>query len=137
MKKLRSILPVTITMTVIYTFMHTGCTMLKYYPVVMNFFFFMMFTISSFQKETMLQKIAKKIDSDIDENFNTYMRNFTYVWICVTFTNLVISFSTLFMSDRIWALYNGCLSYLFIGTVLAIEYPIRLLYKRKLKYITE
>lgn len=137
MKKLRSILPVTVTMTVIYTFMHTGCTMLKYYPVIMNFFFFITFTISSFQKETMLHKIAKKLDNEITEEFDTYMRNFTYIWILVTFTNLVISFSTLFMPDRIWALYNGCISYLLIGTVLAIEYPIRLIYKRKLKCIVE
>ncbi|MGN1154295.1 MAG: hypothetical protein ACI4S3_09720 [Candidatus Gastranaerophilaceae bacterium] len=137
MKKLRSILPVTVTMTVIYTFMHTGCAMLKYYPVIMNFFFFITFTISSFQKETMLYKIAKKLDNEITEEFDTYMRNFTYIWILVTFTNLIISFSTLFMSDRIWALYNGCISYLFIGTVLAIEYPIRLIYKRKLKCIVE
>ena len=103
----------------------------------MNFFFFITFTISSFQKETMLHKIAKKLDNEITEEFDTYMRNFTYIWILVTFTNLVISFSTLFMPDRVWALYNGCISYLLIGTVLAIEYPIRLIYKRKLKCIVE
>lgn len=137
MKRLQSILPITVTMTVIYTFLHTGCTLLKYYPVCMNFFFFSLFTITAFQKETLIQKIAKKIDGDLTEDFEDYTRKLSYIWILVTFTNFVMSFSTLFLSDKIWALYNGCISYFLIGLVLMVEFPIRMIYKRRLKRVRE
>lgn len=138
MKRLQSILPITVTMAVIYTFFHTGCALLKYYPVCMNFFFFSMFTISAFQNNSLIKKLAKRIDPDLTlEQFNTYTRNLTYVWILVTFTNLIMSFSTLFLSDKIWAIYNGCISYMLVGSALMVEFIVRMFYKKRLATIVE
>ena len=134
MKKLKSLVPIVFTLAIIGCFYYTRQASLKLYPVLMNFVFFMIFFISSFQEETVIQKIAQKLDGDLTEEITAYTRNLTYIWVVITFINLLISFLTLFMSNRIWALYNGMISYFIIGLTFAIEYPIRCWYKRKVGF---
>lgn len=54
-----------------------------------------------------------------------YTRNLTYVWAGFTFLNFLISFATVFASEKIWALYNGFISYFLVGTFFIIEYIVR------------
>ncbi len=134
MKKLKSFLPIIFTLVVICCFYYTKQASLKLYPVLMNFVIFMIFFISSFQEETVIQKIAQKLDGDLTDEIIIYTRNLTYIWAVITFINLLISFVTLFMSNKIWALYNGVISYCIIGLTFMIEYPIRVWYKRKVGF---
>lgn len=128
---LKAFLPVVFTAFIITLFHFTQWIVVKYYPVVVNFLIFIMFFSSIFQKETVIQKFARLMEPDIKPKALEYTRKLTYVWVCVTFINFFVSFLTIYMSEKIWMWYNGCISYIFIGIVFAIEYIVRINFKRK------
>lgn len=130
-KTMTKLIPVLIMLFVIIVFHCTQCDLLKYYPVLMNLGFFLLFFISSFMKETIIQKLAKIMEPDIKPKALEYTRKLTYIWAVFTFCNFCISLFTVFLSEKIWAVYNGCISYLLIGLFFAIEYIIRIRFKRK------
>lgn len=82
-------------------------------------------------KETVIQKFAKMIDGELSNFAKKYTRNLTYIWCIFLFLNFLISLSTIFMSDKIWMIYNGCVSYIAVGTFFIIEYIIRIIMKKK------
>ncbi len=90
-----------------------------------------MFFTSLFQKETVIQKIARAMEPDIKPKALEYTRKLTYVWAVFTFLNWLVSVATVFMSEAVWALYNGFISYLLIGMFFAVEYIVRIRFKRK------
>lgn len=112
-------------------FHYTNLIFFKYYPPVINFAFFALFFSSLFQEKTVIQRIALAMEPDAGAEVMRYTRNLTYVWATFTFINFCISLATVFMSERIWAFYNGFLSYLFVGIFFAVEYIVRINFKRK------
>lgn len=130
-KKIRTFFPILVTVFVIVLFHYTQWIIVKYYPVVVNFSLFMMFFVTSFQKETVIQRFARMIEPDIKPKALEYTRNLTYVWAGITFLNCLVSLATVFMSEKVWAWYNGCISYVLIGLIFAIEYIVRINFKRK------
>ena len=116
---------------VIGIFHFTDFILLKYYPPVMNFCLFFIFFSSLFQERTVIQKIALASDPDSNEAVMKYTRNLTYIWAVFTFLNFLISVGTVFMSEKIWALYNGFISYLLVGIIFIIEYIVRINFMRK------
>lgn len=132
MKPLKSIFPISFSMLVIYLVYCVKIVSLKYYPVAMNFIFFMIFFSSSFRKETAIQKIIKRVESDCSDYLWNYGRKLNYIWALITFVNLSLSFCTLFLSPKIWAVYNGFISYCIIGLAFCIEYIVRISYKRRI-----
>lgn len=104
---------------------------IKWYPVVINFSIFFIFFISSFAKETVIQKFARLIEPDIKPKALEYTRKLTYVWVLFTFLIFSISLGTIFLSQRIWEIYNGFISYILVGIFFAIEYIIRVRFKKK------
>ena len=129
--KIKAILPVLITVSVIMLFHYTQWFFVKFYPVAANFCLFMMFFVTSFHKETIIQRFAKVIEPDIKPKALEYTRKLTYIWTGITFLNFLISLATVYMSEKVWALYNGCISYILIGLIFAIEYVVRINFKRK------
>ena len=118
-------------MLVITAFHYTRCGILKCYPCFMNFLFFTIFFVSSFQKETVIQKTVKLIEKNITPQILDYTRKLTYVWAGFTFCNFLISVMTVFLSENVWAVYNGCISYILVGSLFCIEYIVRINFKRK------
>ncbi len=130
--KLKFIFPFIITLMVILLFHFTQIYLVKFYPVAANLTAFLVFFISSFSKETVIQKFAKKLEGGVLDDFTRiYTRNLTYVWCAVTFLNLVISIVTVFLPEKWWALYNGCISYFAIGMVFVVEYIVRVVLRKK------
>ena len=97
----------------------------------MNSFIFMVFFCSLFQKETIIQKFALALNKNLSEKELIYTKNLTYIWCIFLFTNLVISIITIFLSDKIWILYNGFISYVLIGILFAVEYIIRIIFRKR------
>lgn len=128
---LRFIFPFLVTLLVILIFHFTQIKLVKIYPVLANFTVFLVFFISLFAKETVIQKIAKKFEGGLDEFTKNYTRNLTYVWCGFTFLNFVISIVTVFLSEKLWALYNGCISYILIGSLFVVEYIVRVVLRKK------
>lgn len=129
--KLKFLLPISFTFLVIFLFWYTRIFAFKFYPVIMNFSIFLVFFSSLFAKETVIQKIAKMMEGELNDFVKKYTRNLTYVWCVFLFTNFLISLATIFMSDKIWMIYNGCISYIAVGTVFIVEYIVRIIMKKK------
>ena len=132
MKK-TSFIPVIITFCVIFLFYVKRFVVLKFYPPICNLFLFFVFFLSLFCSETVIQKFARMCGDSLEKPAWNYTKRVTYVWVVFTFLNFLISVWTIFQSDRIWLLYNGCISYILIGLLFGVEYIVRvILRKRKL-----
>ena len=132
MKKLKFILPFLFTLCVIFIFYFKRIVALKYYPVCCNLIFFTIFFVSLFTKETAIQKIAKVLEGgELTETISNYTKNLTYIWCIFAFFNLAISIWTVFLSDRIWMLYNGCISYVLMWSLFIGEYAVRTILRKK------
>ena len=129
--KIKLTAPVVFTLCLVTIFYFKRYILIKYYPPVMNGFIFSVFFISLFCKETVIQKIARIMEGGLNEKISEYTRNLTYVWCVFLFINFLISILTIFLSDRIWIIYNGFVSYFLVGLMFVIEYPIRLAFKRR------
>lgn len=129
--KLKCLLPLFGMFVVIAIFHFTNLTVLKLYPSIVNFFLFLVFFLSIFQEKTVIQKMALIMEPDADEAVMNYTRKVTYVWAAFTFLNFIISCITIFTPEKIWAIYNGFISYLLVGLVFIIEYIVRINFKRK------
>ena len=127
----RAILPFSALVTVFILFHYTKLQILKYYPVCMNFTFFITFFLSLFGKETVIQKIAKAIKSELKPIELEYTRKLTYVWTGFCFINFLISFATVYMSEQVWVIYNGVISYILVGLMFVVEYIVRINFKKK------
>ena len=65
------------------------------------------------------------VNPDLSQKETEYTRKITYVWAGFTFVNFLISVATVFMSEVVWALYNGIISYTLVGFVFIVEYIVR------------
>lgn len=131
MKNIKHFIPILITLCVILLFCVKRFVFLKFYPPVCNFTVFMIFFSSLFAKETIIQKFAKACGDKLERPAWIYTRNVTYIWCIFTFVNFLISVWTIFLSDKIWILYNGFISYILIGTLFAAEYIVRIILRKR------
>lgn len=131
LKKLKAIIPVLGTVCVVLVFHFSKIYALKFYPVIVNSFIFCVFFSSVFCEETIIQKIAKKMDGELTDFSRNYTRKLTYVWCIFLFVNLSISFATVFMSPKVWELYNACISYIALGVMFGVEYIVRIILRAK------
>lgn len=129
--KLKLFVSILITLFVILLFHYTQIFIVKFYPVCANLTVFLVFFISCFKEETVIQKFARAIEGKLSDAALKYTRVLTYIWAGLTFFNFVISFISVFISTKIWALYNGLISYLLIGTLFFVEYIVRIILKKK------
>lgn len=130
-KQVKFLIPILFTFSLIILFYFKRIIAIKFYPPLMNSFIFMVFFASLFKEETIIQKFAKLMDGELNDKIRLYTRNLTYIWCIFLFLNLCFSIITIFMSDKIWLIYNGFLSYILIGLMFVIEYPIRMNYRRR------
>lgn len=119
-----------ITLTTL-AYLFNNSNWFTYYPVIVNTLMLILFTASLWQKETIIERFARLQDPELPEHAIAYTRKVTKVWCLFFIINGAIALSTCFMSLQIWTLYNGLISYLFAGTLFAIEFVIRLYIQRK------
>ena len=74
LKKLKAIIPVLGTVCVVLLFHFSKIYALKFYPVIVNSFIFCVFFSSVFCEETIIQKIAKKMDGELTDFSRNYTR---------------------------------------------------------------
>lgn len=130
-KRLKPIIPFCMTICIVLLFHFSRIYALKFYPVIVNSFIFCIFFSSLFCKETIIQKFAKKIDGELTDFSRNYTRKLTYVWCVFLLINLAISIATVFMNERIWELYNACISYIALGVMFGVEYIVRIILRAK------
>jgi len=101
-------------------------TPLKLYPVIVSATLLTVFTISLWHPPSVIERLARLQDPGLPVEAIPYTRKVTIIW-CVFFAvNGSIAFLTaLYASDRIWALYNGLISYCLMGALFAGEWLVR------------
>ncbi len=97
---------------------------LKFYPVFMNALVCAMFAFS-LKTVPLVQKIAEKMKYEITDKSRCYARQVTIAWAVFMGVNTLISLATVFMTDWIWTIYNGLISYCLIGMMFIGEYFVR------------
>ena len=130
-KKIKNFFPIVFTVCLFVLFYFKRFVVIKYYPIFMNLLIFLIFFCSLFAKETIIQKFARMMDGELKPKVATYTKNVTYIWCVFMFFNLIMSIITFFLSDEIWLWYNGCISYILMGTLFAVEYVIRILFRKR------
>ena len=129
---MKMIFPLLFTFIVIGVFHFTHLIALKFYPAAINLLIFFIFFSSIFTKETIIQKFAKLMEGkELPDIVKSYTRKLTYVWCVFLMFNFLVSSATIFMSPEVWMIYNGCISYLLTGMVFAVEYIVRIIFKRR------
>ncbi|MBR6163182.1 hypothetical protein IKQ26_04770 [bacterium] len=91
----------------------------------------MVFFISLFTEKTVIQKIALAMNPSLSPLELDYTKKLTYIWCVFLFLNFLVSVLTIFMSDKIWLVYNGFLSYFLVGTIFIVEYIVRLMFRKR------
>ena len=132
-RKYSFVFSVCFTIVVIAAFHFTRFGALKLYPVIVNSAIFGLFFSSLFQKETIIQKFAMLSEGELKEPVKIYTKNLTYIWCVFLFIQLILSIVTCFLSDRVWIIYNGFLSYFFLGCFFTIEYIVSIIFKKRNK----
>lgn len=98
---------------------------LKFYPVLVSAVMLVIFGYSLWRPPSMVERFARLQQADLPDQAIPYTRKVTWVWCGFFVINGTIATATVFMSDQLWALYNGLVSYLLMGLLMAGEYMVR------------
>lgn len=108
--------------------------LLKFYPVVVNAAFLVMFAVSLFYPPSMIERFASMAGMSMTHQGRVYTRGVTAVWCAFFVVNgAVIGWLATSGDDRLWALYTGLYSYIAMGTLFAVEYIYRGFYQRRVR----
>ncbi|QBL10698.1 DNA gyrase subunit B [Rheinheimera sp. D18] len=97
-----------------------------YYPVWMNAGMLSLFGYSLRYPPTVVERIAKLMDGELDEKAIAYTRKVTQVWCVFFLLNGSIAFVTAVLGNwDLWLLYNGLIAYVLMGLLMFIEWQVR------------
>ncbi len=110
-------------------------SLVKLYPVIMNISLLLVFALSLYNKKPIIQDFARRFEKrELQPKELNYTKNVTYYWTIFFFINALVSaYTVYFASTDTWVLYNGLISYILIGVSFAVEYLIRISFKKKWK----
>jgi uncharacterized membrane protein len=103
-----------------------------YYPFVVNLVLLTIFTTSLIRPPSIIERFATITQGPLPAEGQRYCRRVCQVWVAFFVTNTIIAFDSLHRSLEWWSLYNGCISYLIMGTLFVVEYLIRLRVMRRI-----
>lgn len=120
---------------------------LKLYSVVINATLLVVFGSTLFLEPNIIFRFATLADKSIsgssyENQVKLYCRNVTIVWCCFFILNGTTAVITTFADKlfnlsseearKVWAVYNGGISYVLMGTLFVVEFIIRKLVDRKM-----
>jgi len=98
---------------------------LKFYPVLMSGSFLLIFGYSLWRPPSVVQVIAS-LHETLDEKGIIYTRNVTKIWCVFFLLNMMTATWTIYQANpKIWLIYNGFLSYVVMGLLMAGEWLVR------------
>jgi len=100
--------------------------LLRLYPAVVNFGLLTIFGMTLWQSHSMVERFARIRHKHLPAEGVRYTRYVTYAW-CLFFAlnGLAASWTAVASSRETWALYNGFIAYLLMGTLFIGEWLIR------------
>ena len=104
---------------------------LKFYPVLMNLGFLILFASSLSTSTSFVERIARLTEPDLPPQAVIYTRKVTWAWVIFFVINgSIAAITALYASKEIWLLYNGLISYGLMAILAASEWLIRQRVKR-------
>lgn len=99
---------------------------LLYYPVLVNAILLLLFAYSLFAPPTVVERLARITEPQLDAAGIAYTRRVTQAWCGFFIVNGAIALTTCLSGDiTLWTLYNGGISYLLMGALMGIEWIVR------------
>ncbi|ATO18624.1 Clp protease [Acinetobacter sp. LoGeW2-3] len=99
---------------------------LKLYPVFMSIGSCVIFASTLVRPPSMIERFARLAEPDLPPEGVVWTRKVTVVWCGFFILNAAIALYTVYFTPtRIWVLYNGFISYVFMGCLLLGEYVLR------------
>lgn len=103
---------------------------LKLYPVGMSLGALLIFTLTLYRPPSMIERFARLVEPDLPASGVRWTRKVTRIWCGFFALNAMIALATVFAPMKYWIIYNGLLSYLFMGILLLGEYILRKRHQR-------
>ncbi len=101
------------------------------YPVMVSLAFATIFATSLIHPPTLIERIARLREPNLQPAGIVYTRRVTWVWFGFLLINAAISaWTAAFGSLEQWLLWNGLLSYLAMGTLFTAEFMVRRMVRR-------
>lgn len=108
------------------TAMANNETLLRLYPAATNLGMLLLFGLSLKFPPSMIERIARLREPELPPDGVRYTQRVTQVWCAFFVANgLFACYTALYASRETWALYNGFIAYLLMGTLLAGEWLVR------------
>jgi uncharacterized membrane protein len=120
-----------LTALIVLILLTNSAGLVKLYPVLMNLFLLGSFGFTLLRPPSMIFRfavLAKKSlrDDPRRPSIEAYCRTVTMIWCGFFVFNACLSlFTALWMSDFVWTLYNGLISYILIGLLFFGEMGVR------------
>lgn len=105
---------------------------LTLYPVLVNATLLAVFAVSLWRPPSAIERLARLREPELPPAAISYTRRVTQVWCGFFVVNGTLALYTALQPDlALWALYNGLISYLAIGTLFAAEWLVRQRVRRR------
>ncbi|EIY5094882.1 hypothetical protein ACOI6Z_17255 [Klebsiella sp. C239] len=100
--------------------------LLLFYPVVVNSVMLAVFGGSLWSRMPIIERLARLREPDLPERAVRYTRRVTQIWCAFFIINGGIAlFTALYGNLSLWTAWNGMISYLLMGTLMAGEWLVR------------
>lgn len=100
--------------------------LLQWYPVLINLLLLTVFGLSLYKGPPIIERLARLREGDLPAHALVYTRQVTKLWTGFFLFNAVLAAAlTLWAPLSWWMLYNGCIAYILIGLLFAIEWLVR------------
>jgi len=107
-------------------------TLLKLYPLLLNLgaAAYASYTLS--HPPSAIERLSVLLGMQIQGPAVVYTRRLTMVWTGFFLLNAAVAaYTALLAPMSTWAWYNGLVSYVLIALLIALEYPVRLWYRKR------
>ncbi|EJL90517.1 hypothetical protein [Pantoea sp. GM01] len=100
--------------------------LLLWYPLVVNVLLLLLFGASLWSPMPLVERLARLREADLPARAVRYTRRVTQVWCGFFIFNGSVALVTCLLNDvTLWTLWNGCISYLLMGTLMGGEWLLR------------
>ncbi len=96
----------------------------RLYPAVIVAIAFCLFARSLFTTP-LIEVFARRMGESLDERGRVVCRQLTRLWTGFLALHFLVTCATVFMPLKVWAFYNGALSYVLLGTLFAFSWTRR------------
>lgn len=121
-----------LVMVVLVAWFTDPLTGVLYYPVWINASLLVLFCFSLLRPPAVITRLATLMEGPLSPAAVRYTERVTLVWALFFALNGGIAWWTVQLGDmELWALYNGLIAYLLMGLLMAVEWSIRRVVKKR------